>query len=385
MELELDMKHRVVRKTARGFAESEIGPFVPEMDREACFSRKVAERMKPLGYFGLQIPPAWDGAGLDTLGYALVVEEISRVCAAMGLMIAVHNSVAAYPVWRFGTDAQRERFLRPLARGDCIGAFCLTEPNAGSDASAVETTASMDGDEFVLNGNKIFVTNGGVAGVALVFARTPITGNQREMSVLIVETEIAGCTKGPQEDLCGMRGNPVCSLVMSDCRVPRENLLGEPGEGLRIALASLDGGRVGIAAQALGIAQACLEASVQYAKERVQFGRPIGTFQAVQSKIAEMAVEVEAARLLTYRAACAFDDGGRATLPSAMAKLLSSRVAVRAALEAIQIHGGYGYSRAYPVERYLRDAKATEIYEGTSEIQQMVICRDLFSTKGRKG
>jgi butyryl-CoA dehydrogenase len=383
MDLELDMKHRIIRKLARGFVERELGPIAPEVDREARFPWEVAELMKPLGYFGLQIPPSWEGAGLDTLGYALVVEEVSRVCAAMGLMISVHNSVAAYPLWRFGTDAQRERFLRPLARGDRIGSFCLTEPNAGSDANAVETTAAVDGDAFILNGNKIFVTNGSVAGIALVFARTSLTGNPREVSVLIVETDTEGCTKGPQEDLCGMRGNPVCYLVMNDCRVPRDNLLGQPGQGLRMALASLDGGRIGISAQALGIAQACLEASLQYAKERVQFGRPIGTFQAIQSKLADMAVEVEAARLLTYRAACDVDLGKRVTLASAMAKLFSSRVSVRAALEAVQIYGGYGYTRAYPVERYLRDAKVTEIYEGTSEVQQMVICRDLLWAKRR--
>ncbi|MGQ9654074.1 MAG: acyl-CoA dehydrogenase family protein, partial [Thermodesulfobacteriota bacterium] len=339
-------------------------------------------RMRHLGYLGIQIPRAWDGAGLDTLGYCLVIEEISRVCPAMGLLLSVHNSVAAYPIWRFGTDLQRERFLRPLAKGDLIGAFCLTEPNAGSDASAVETSAVLDHDDhFVISGNKVFVTNGGMASIALVFTRTRVSGKERELSVIIVETDRPGCTRGPQEELCGMRGNPVCSLIFNDCRVPRENLLGGAGEGLRIALATLDVGRIGIASQAVGIGQACLEASVKYARERTQFRRPIGGFQAIQSKIAEMAVQVEAARLLTHRAAALLDSEGRVAMASAMAKLFSSRVAVRASQEAIQIHGGYGYTRAYPVERYYRDAKATEIYEGTSEIQRLVIYRELQSGK----
>ncbi len=383
MRLELDMKHTIIRKSARGFAERQLAPAAAEIDRHGRFPWDLVARMRPLGYFGIQIPPLWEGAGLDTLGYSLVIEEISRVCAAMGLLLSVHNSVAAYPIWRFGSELQRERFVRPLARGDLIGSFCLTEPNAGSDASAVETSAVLDHDHFILNGNKVFVTNGGVAGISLVFARTRLSGNQRELSVIIVETDRPGCTRGPQEELCGMRGNPVCSLILNDCRVPRENLLGDAGEGLRIALATLDVGRIGIASQAVGIGQACLEASIRYASERVQFRRPIGGFQAIQSKIAEMAVQVEAARILTHKAAALLDSGGRVAMASAMAKLFSSRVAVQASEEAIQIHGGYGYTRAYPVERYYRDAKATEIYEGTSEIQRLVIYRELQSGKGR--
>jgi butyryl-CoA dehydrogenase len=382
MNLNLDMKHRIIRKTARGFAQREITPIAAEIDREARFPWEVVEQMKSLGYFGLQVPAELDGAGLDTLGYALVIEEVSKASAAIGLTLSVHNSVAVYPILCFGTKEQQEQFLRPLARGDHIGAFCLTEPNAGSDASAVQSTAVLDGDEFVLNGNKIWVSNGGVAGIALVFARTYLTGKPKEMSVLIMETDQPGCTKGPNEDQCGMRGNPVCPLVLNNCRVPRQNLLGKPGDGFRIALNTLDNGRIGIAAQALGIGQACLEASIQYARERFQFGRPIGTFQAIQSKIADMAVELEAARLLTYRGACALDKGGRVTLFSAMAKLFASRVAVKAAAEGLQVHGGFGYSKAYPIERYFRDAKVTEIYEGTSEIQRIVIYRELSSGGG---
>ena len=383
MHFDLSIKHHIIRKTVRGFVERELAPIATEIDREARFPIEVVQRMKPLGYFGLQIPKEWGGAGMDTIGYAIVVEEFSRVCAAVGLLIAVHNSVSLYPLWKFGNDDQRERFCRPMARGDRIGAFCLTEPNAGSDASSIETNAVADGDHFILNGNKIFVTNGGQTGVALMFSRTNLTANPKEMSVLIVESDSPGFGRGPQEELCGMRGNPVCPLVMNDCRIPKENLLGEPGSGFRIALTTLDGGRIGIASQALGIAQGALDASIRYARERSQFKRPIGEFQAIQSKIADMAVEVEAARMLNYRAAWAKDNEKKVTLPAAMAKLFASRTAVRTANESIQIHGGYGYTRAYPVERYLRDAKATEIYEGTSEIQRLVIWRELNSMRGK--
>lgn len=383
MHLELEMRHRIVRKAAREFASRHIAPVAAQMDGTGRFPWEVMRAMGPLGYLGLQVSSQWGGAGLDALGSALVVEEVSRCSGALGLLVAVHNGVVASPLSRFGNQEQKERFLGPLARGEVIGAFCLTEANAGSDAGAIQTTAVPDGEELILNGNKVFVTNGGVAGTALVFARTRITGQPRETSVLIVEAHRPGFIRGPVEELCGMRGNPVCSLAFEDCRLPLGNVLGAPGEGLRIALASLDGGRVGIAAQALGISQACLEASLQYARERIQFGKPIASFQAIQAKLAEMAVEVEAARLLTYKAAWMLDGHGRATSSSAMAKLFSSRVAVRAALEAVQIHGGYGYSRAYPVERYLRDAKVTEIYEGTSEIQRMVIYRELAQGQQR--
>jgi butyryl-CoA dehydrogenase len=351
MNLDLSMKHNVVRRAARELARKELAPLANELDRLALFPAEAVEKMKALGYFGLQLPREWSGAGLDSLSYVLVIEEISRVCAGMGLMLSVHNSVAAYPLFRFGSEDQKRKFLPDLARGERIGAFCLTEPNAGSDASAVETTAVESRGGFVINGNKIFVTNGGVCGLALVFARTNLTGSSRETSVLIVETERRGCIKGPKEELSGMRANPVCPMIFNECWVPEENLLGRPGDGLRIGLASLDVGRVGIAAQALGIAQACLDASLQYARERIQFGAPIGHLQAVQSKIAHMAVEVEAARLLTYKAARTSDGpSGPLTVAASMAKLFSSEVAVRAATQGIQIHGGYGYTKAYAIE-----------------------------------
>lgn len=382
MRLELDMKHRVIQRAVRDFAARHISPEVAaRMDSTGRFPWEVVREMGTLGYLGLQVARDLGGAQLDSLGAAIVVEEISRCSGALGLLLAVHNGVVANPLVRFGTPGQKEKFLRPLAKGEAIGAFCLTEANAGSDAGAIQTTAVCESDVLILNGSKVFVTNGGVAAIALVFARTAMTGKPKETSVLIVEAHREGFLKGPVEDLCGMRGNPVCSFAFDGCRLPLQNLLGQPGDGLRIALAALDGGRVGIAAQALGIAQASMDATISYSRDRVQFGRPIAAFQAIQAKVAQMAVEIEAARLLTYKAASILDLGGRASRASAMAKLFSSEVAVRAALEAVQIHGGYGYSRAYPVERYLRDAKATEIYEGTSEIQRTVIYREMTSSR----
>lgn len=375
------MKHKVVQRAAREFAARHISPEVAgRMDSTGRFPWEVLREMGALGYLGLQVTRDLGGAQLDWLGATVVVEEVSRCSGALGLLLAVHNAVVANPLMAFGTAEQKEKFLRPLAKGEAIGAFCLTEANAGSDPGAIQTTAVSEGDDLVLNGSKVFVTNGGVAAIVLVFARTSMTGLPKETSVLIVEAHREGVQRGPAEELCGMRGNPVCSLSFDGCRVPRRNLLDEPGHGLRIALATLDAGRVGIAAQALGIAQASLDAAISYSRERVQFGRPIAAFQAIQAKVAQMAVEIEAGRLLTYEAASALDAGGRTSRHSAMAKLFSSEVAVRAALDAVQIHGGYGYSRAYPVERYLRDAKATEICEGTSEIQRMVIYRELASS-----
>lgn len=377
MFLELSMKHRMLRKAVRRFALDWVEPVASAMDRKAEFPLGVVKEMASLGYLGLQAPKTLKGAALDGLGAAIVIEEISRSSAALGLLLAVHNGVALYPILRFGTEDQKRLFAPPMAQGQMIGAFCLTEANAGSDAGALLTRAVKYGDGFVLNGSKLFVTNGQVADLAIVLAKTEVTGRPKETSVFVVETRRNGFQKGPPEDLCGMRGNPVCSVRLEQCLVPESNLLGDPGDGIKIALTTLDSGRVGIAAQALGIAQACLDASVRYSTQRFQFGKPIASFQAIQSKIADMAVQVEAARLLTYKAATMTGLFSSNTLCSAMAKLFSSQVAVRSALEAVQIYGGYGYTKAYPVERYLRDAKATEIYEGTSEIQRMVIYREL--------
>ena len=382
MILELSAKHRIIQKTARQFAKAELEPIAAEIDREASFPGEVVEKMRPLQYFGLQVPGVYGGADLDTVGFAIVVEEISKACAAIGAMIAVHNSVAAFPILRFGTEDQKERFLKPLATGEKIGSFCLTEPNAGSDPSGIESFATLDGDHFLINGNKIFVTNGGVAEIGLIFCKTNLTEKKREMSVFICEADTPGLSKGQNEDLSGVRANPVCPWVLNNCPVPRNNMLGEPGDGLRIAFEALDTGRIGIAAQALGVGQACLEASITYAQQREQFGQPIGRFQAIQGFIADMAVEIEAARLIIYKAANLRDNGKGGSLPSAMAKLFASEVSMKAALKGVQIHGGYGLTKAYPIERFFRDAKFAEIYEGTSEIQRIVIAREILKGKG---
>lgn len=368
-------KHRAVRRSVRDFCERELRPIAAEIDAEARFPWEVVEKMAALGYFGVQVPPALGGAGLDALSYAVIVEEISRVCGAMGLCIAVHNSVAVHPLMAFGTDAQKERWVRPMARGEKIGAFCLTEPNAGSDAGAVAATAIAADGHYTVNANKVFVTNGGVADLCLIFARTDPAAGRKGISVLVAERGIPGFVVGELEDLCGMRANPVGSIRLNDCRLPRDHLLGREGGGLQIGLAALDVGRVGVGAQAVGIAQAALEEAVQYARQRRTFGVPIENHQAIQMMIAEMATGVEAARLLVYQAAALKDTGLPFSKESAMCKLFASEAACRVTDAAVQIHGGYGYSKAYAVERYYRDARVTRIYEGTSEIHKLVIAR----------
>ena len=373
------MKHSAMRKTVRKFAEAELGPISHEIDREARFPREVIEKMRPLNYFGLQVPKKYGGAELDTISYAITIEEISRVCAAVGLCITVHNSVGTYPIVLFGTEEQKERFLPKLAGGDYIGAFCLTEANAGSDAGAVETTAVYENGEYIVNGTKVFVTNGGICDLALVFAVMDLEDRRAGAGVFLVEKGMPGFSVGELEDMCGMRANPVSSLFFEDVRLPAGHMLGRPGEGLKIGLSALDTGRIGIGAQALGIAQAAFEAAVKYSKERQQFKKSISSFQTIQNYIADMATEIDAARLLLYRA-CAFKDAGRPYgAEAAMAKLYCSTVASRVTNRALQIHGGYGYSKEYDVERYFRDAKVTEIYEGTSEVQRMVIARAVLS------
>ncbi len=375
------MKHKVIRKAVRMFAEAELAPVAREIDRDARFPWEVVAKMQPLNFFGLQAPKAYGGAELDSISYAIAIEEISRVSAAIGLCLTVHNSVGIFPIVHFGTEEQKQRFLPAMVRGERIGAFCLTEANAGSDAGAVETTAVRDGNGYVINGTKIFVTNGGVCGTALIFAITDPQSPQKSAAVFIVERVTPGFSVGEIEDLCGMRANPVSSLFLENCRVPERNLLGRPGDGIRIGLTALDTGRLGIAAQALGIAQSAFEDAVRYSKERQQFKKPISSFQTIQNFLADMATEIDAARLLLYRA-CAVKDAGRPFgAEAAKAKLYCSETATRVTNRAVHIHGGYGYSREYDVERYFRDAKVTEIYEGTSEIQRMVIARDLLSQR----
>ncbi len=379
MHLELTMKQAVIRRTVRKFAEERLAPRAVQIDASGEFPLELAREMAGLDYFGLEIPPEFGGAGLDSVSYTLIIEEISRASAAMGVCVSVHNSVGAYPIYQFGTEAQRRSFLVPLARGEHIGTFCLTEPNAGSDVSSLETTAIRDGDSYILNGNKIFVTNGGVSEINLVFAVSNPSEPRKRFSVFIVESSRPGLEKGPIEDLLGMRGNAVCSISFHDCRIPVENRLGEEGQGLKMALSTLDGGRLGIAAQAIGLAEACLENSLKYAGERYQFGAPLTSFGTIQGFLADMATRIDAARLLLHRACRLRDQKQNYSSQSAMAKLFSSELAVDCARVGVQIHGGYGCTKPYAVERFYRDAKICEIYEGTSEVQRMVIARHLLN------
>jgi butyryl-CoA dehydrogenase len=369
-------KHRLLRRSVRSFCEQQLRPIAAQIDQEARFPWEVVEKMGPMGYFGIQAPRRLGGAGLDSLGYAVTIEEVSRVSAAIGLCLSVHNSVALFPVLAFGSPEQLERWAQPLARGEKIGAFCLTEPNAGSDAGGISATALADGDHYVINANKVFVTNGGIADICLIFARTDPAAGRKGISVVVAERGLTGFVVGDLEDLCGMRANPVTSIRLYDCRVPEKNLLGKPGQGLNIGLAALDTGRIGIAAQALGIAQAALEESVRYANQRQQFGAPLARHQAIQMMIADMATDVDAARMMVYRAAWLRDRGEPVSRAAAQAKLFASEAACRVTDQAVQIHGGYGYSKAYAVERYYRDARVTRIYEGTSEVHRMVIARE---------
>jgi butyryl-CoA dehydrogenase len=373
-------KHGILRRSVRSFCEAELRPVAAEIDREARFPWEVAEKMGRLGYFGIQAPRELGGAGLDTISYAVTIEEVSRVSGAMGLCLSVHNSVALYPILTFGSPEQKQRWVPPLAGGQKVGAFCLTEPNAGSDAGGLTATALQDGEHWLVNANKVFVTNGGIADICLIFARTDPQAGRKGISVVVAERGIPGFVVGDLEDLCGLRANPVSSIRLYDCRVPLGNLLGKPGQGLGIGLAALDTGRIGIAAQALGIAQAALEEAVHYANQRQQFGVALARHQAIQMMIADMATQIDAARMLVYRAAWLKDRGEPVTRAAAQAKLFASEAASKVTDSAVQIHGGYGYSKAYAVERYYRDARVTRIYEGTSEVHRMVIAREVLQS-----
>jgi butyryl-CoA dehydrogenase len=368
-------KHRLLRRSVRAFCDQELRPIAAQIDQEARFPWEVVEKMGPLGYFGIQAPRDLGGAGLDSVSYAIVIEEVSRVSGSIGLCLSVHNSVALFPILAFGSDEQRQRWVPALAKGLKIGAFCLTEPNAGSDAGGITATAVPEDDYYVMNANKVFVTNGGIADICLIFTRTDPAAGRRGISVVVAERGTPGFVVGDLEDLCGMRANPVTSIRLYDCKVPKENLLGKLGAGLGIGLAALDTGRIGIAAQAVGIAQAALEETVHYARQRRQFGVPIANHQAIQMMIADMSTQVDAARMLVYRAAWLKDHKEPVSKAAAQAKLYASEAASKVTDLAVQIHGGYGYSKAYAVERYYRDARVTRIYEGTSEVHRMVIAR----------
>ncbi len=378
MNFDLNETHLMIKETARKFAEEELAKNAAERDEKEEFPFEAVKKLAELGFMGMMVPEKYGGAGLDTISYVLAMEEISRVDASCGVIMSVNNSLVCHGLYEWGTEEQKQKYLIQLATGKLLGAFALSEPEAGSDASNQKTTADKSGNEYILNGTKNFITNGANADIVLVMAATDKTKGPHGISTFIVEKNTPGFSIAKKEKKLGIRSSDTVSLAFQDCRVPASNRIGEEGFGFKFAMKTLDGGRIGIAAQALGIAQACLDASISYSKERKAFGKYISEFQAIQFKIADMATRVEAARLLTLKAAFLKDSNKPYGITSAMAKLYASETAVYSALEAVQIHGGYGYIKEYNVERYLRDAKITEIYEGTSEVQKIVISRSLL-------
>jgi len=378
LNFELTNKQKLVRSSVRKFSEDILAPVAPIIDRDAEFSWDTAKELSKINAWGIQLPEKYGGADLDSISYSITIEEISRICASTGLTVTVHNSVGAYPIYKWGTEEQKERFLPDLASGKKITGFTWTEPNAGSDAGGIECLAVEDGNDLILNGSKIFVTNGGIASVLVVGTRYKKENGEEGMAALLVEKDMEGYEIGTKEDKLGMRGNPTTSLYFNNVRVPKDNVLGKISDGFKIAMQTLDVGRIGIAAQALGIAQAAYEHAVEYSKGRIQFRKPISNFQGISFKLAEMSTNIDAARLLVYRAAYMKDNRERFTKESAICKYYASKVARKATQEALQIHGGYGYMKDLPIERYYRDVKVTEIYEGTSEIMKMIIAQQIL-------
>ncbi|HVE80126.1 MAG TPA: acyl-CoA dehydrogenase [Gemmatimonadaceae bacterium] len=377
----LTEEQREIRRTAAEFAQAELAPHVDRWDREAYFEPSVVTKLGELGFLGMLLPEQYDGLGLDTTSYLVALEEIAAVDPSTAVLMSVHNSLPTQMILRFGSDAQRQRFLPPMARGELLGAFALSEPESGSDASALATQAVRDGDCYVLNGTKAWVTSGTHAGVIMVMARTDRPGDRRGprgISAFIVTPDLPGFHVAKKEDKMGLRASPTVQLRFDNLRVPAAGLLGDEGKGFVYSMQSLDSGRLGIAAQALGIARAALEHSVRYAGQRTQFSKPIKEYEAIQFKLADMATRVSAGRALLHASAAAKDRGERVTQSAAMSKLFASETAMWAATQAVQIFGGYGYVKDYPVERLFRDAKVTEIYEGTSEIQRIVVARELY-------
>ena len=383
MDFALDKKHEMARTLFRDFAQNEVKPLAQEVDETEEFPMETLKKMQKVGFMGIPVPKEYGGQGCDPLTYAMCVEELSKVCGTTGVVVSAHTSLCVDPIMTYGTEEQKQKYVRPLASGEKLGAFGLTEPGAGTDAQGVQTKAVLDGDEWVLNGSKCFITNGKVADIYIIIAVTDIVedkkGRKKKLfSAFIVEKGTPGFTFGTKEKKMGIRGSATYELIFQDCRIPKENLLGTQGKGFPIAMHTLDGGRIGIAAQALGIAAGALETTIAYVKERKQFGRSIAAQQNTQFMLADMATKVEAARLLVYQAAMAKATKKVYSTEAAMAKLYAAEVAMEVTTKAVQLHGGYGYIREYDVERMMRDAKITEIYEGTSEVQKMVISADLL-------
>ncbi|MGO4889122.1 acyl-CoA dehydrogenase [Anaerobacillus sp. MEB173] len=379
MFFKLTDEQEMIRKMVRDFAKNEVEPSAEARDEEERFDRELFDMMGELGLTGIPWPEEYGGIGADYLSYVIAVEELSRVCASTGVTLSAHTSLAGWPIYKFGNEEQKQKFLRPMAEGKKMGAYGLTEPGAGSDAGNMKTTAKLDGDDYIINGSKIFITNAGEAEIYVVFALTDPEKKHKGCSAFIVEKGTPGFSFGKKEKKLGIRSSPTLEIIFDNCRVPKENLLGKEGEGFKIAMMTLDGGRNGIAAQAVGIAQGALDASVDYAKERKQFGKPIGAQQGIGFKLADMATKVEAARLLTYQAAWRESEGLPYGKESAMSKLFAGDTAMEVTVEAVQVFGGYGYTKDYPVERYMRDAKITQIYEGTNEVQRLVISKMLLA------
>jgi alkylation response protein AidB-like acyl-CoA dehydrogenase len=378
MHFELTEEHLMIRQAARDFAQNELKPGVIERDEHQKFPAEQIKKLGELGFLGMMVSPQYGGSGMDAISYSIVMEELSKVDASASVVVSVNNSLVCYGLEKYGNEEQKQKFLVPLAQGEKIGAFCLSEPEAGSDATSQRTTAIDMGDYYLLNGTKNWITNGSTASTYIVMAQTDASKKHKGINALIVEKGMEGFTVGAKENKLGIRGSDTHSLMFTDVKVPKENRIGEDGFGFKFAMATLEGGRIGIASQALGIAAGAYELSVQYAKERKAFGKTIADLQAIQFKLADMATEIEAARLLCYRAAWLKDNGLPYAQAASMAKLFASETAMRTTVEAVQIHGGYGYVKEYHVERLMRDAKITQIYEGTSEIQRIVISREVL-------
>ncbi|HEK19550.1 MULTISPECIES: acyl-CoA dehydrogenase [unclassified Mucilaginibacter] len=378
MQFELSEEQKMIRQAARDFAQTELKPGVIERDEHQKFPAEQIKKLGELGFMGMMVSPEYGGSGMDAISYSLVMEELSKIDASASVVVSVNNSLVCYGLEKYGTEEQKQKYLVPLATGQVIGAFCLSEPEAGSDATSQRTTAIDMGDHYLLNGTKNWITNGSTASTYIVMAQTDAEKKHRGINALIVEKGMEGFTIGPKENKLGIRGSDTHSLMFTDVKVPKENRIGDEGFGFKFAMATLEGGRIGIASQALGIAAGAYELSVQYAKERQSFGKPLADHQAIQFKLADMATEIDAARLLCHRAAWLKDNGLPYAQAASMAKLFASETAMRTTIEAVQIHGGYGYVKEYHVERLMRDAKITQIYEGTSEIQRIVISREVL-------